>query len=352
MVQTSGVLYDFFSVHFESEISGWAVGWDLVNLRGAIRYTSNGGNSWVSQLSYSMNNLYSVFFISESCGWAVGWAGTILHTLDGGNNWDFQQTDSSNALLSVYFTSELEGWCAGYKMYDVKGILLHTTNRGETWVQSELNTSQLISIFFINSMCGWATGSNGTIIHTTNGGNNWSYQTSGVNNGLCSVYFTSSTNGWIVGYHGLILYTTDGGDHWIPQISGVIENLNSVNFPSSTTGYAVGNSGIILKTTNGGITFVQENLKVSNSNVFLLSQNYPNPFNPTTYIEYQTPNSELILLKILDVLGDEVATLVNEVLPAGRYIVKFDGSNLASGIYFYQLKAGNFTSTKKIILLK
>lgn len=87
-------------------------------------------------------------------------------------------------------------------------------------------------------------------------------------------------------------------------------------------------------------------------NTYLLSQNYPNPFNPSTTIKYSVPTAQLVTLKVYNLLGQEVATLVNEMQNAGNYIAKFDASSLSSGIYFYTLKAGNFTSTKKMILMK
>jgi len=83
-----------------------------------------------------------------------------------------------------------------------------------------------------------------------------------------------------------------------------------------------------------------------------LSQNYPNPFNPTTTIEYKIPESGLVTIKVYDILGREVQTLVDQQLPAGFYETQFDGSNLASGIYFYRIKAGKFVQTKKLMLLK
>ena len=92
---------------------------------------------------------------------------------------------------------------------------------------------------------------------------------------------------------------------------------------------------------------------------FSLSQNYPNPFNPTTKIRYSIPEAPLSLgegqgvrLVIYDVLGKEIATLVDEFKPAGSYEVEFNADKLSSGVYFYQLNSGSFVQTKKMILLR
>ncbi len=85
---------------------------------------------------------------------------------------------------------------------------------------------------------------------------------------------------------------------------------------------------------------------------FSLSQNYPNPFNPSTAISYQLPANSFATLKVYDVLGGEIVTLVNEEKPAGLYEVEFDASEFGSGVYFYQLKAGSFIETKKMVLLR
>ena len=85
---------------------------------------------------------------------------------------------------------------------------------------------------------------------------------------------------------------------------------------------------------------------------FILSQNYPNPFNPTTVIEYTIPKDSHVTLKIYDVLGQEVETLVNEEENVGRYQVQFNGSRLASGVYFYRLVAGSHVITKKMLMIK
>jgi Secretion system C-terminal sorting domain len=95
-----------------------------------------------------------------------------------------------------------------------------------------------------------------------------------------------------------------------------------------------------------------DNQNSTTTQAFELSQNYPNPFNPSTNINYQVSTGGLVSLKVYDVLGNEVATLVNEEKPAGKYSVNFDASDLSSGIYMYKLTAGSYVQTKKMILMK
>ena len=85
---------------------------------------------------------------------------------------------------------------------------------------------------------------------------------------------------------------------------------------------------------------------------FALSQNYPNPFNPTTNIEFRIANFGFVSLKIFDVLGREISTLVSEMRAPGAYTVRWDASSVSSGVYFYKLEAGDFTQTRKLVLLK
>jgi hypothetical protein len=93
-------------------------------------------------------------------------------------------------------------------------------------------------------------------------------------------------------------------------------------------------------------------VEVEAPNVFTLEQNYPNPFNPSTVINYQLPVNSMVTLKIYDILGNEIVTLVNEEKPAGSYEVEYDGTELPSGIYLYKLQTSNFIDTKKMILIK
>ena len=85
---------------------------------------------------------------------------------------------------------------------------------------------------------------------------------------------------------------------------------------------------------------------------FALLQNYPNPFNPTTNIRFDIPTASNITLKVYDIIGNEIATLVNEFKNPGKYLIQFDASKLSSGVYFYRIQADNFINTKKLLLLK
>ncbi|MCZ2267237.1 MAG: T9SS type A sorting domain-containing protein [Ignavibacteriales bacterium] len=94
------------------------------------------------------------------------------------------------------------------------------------------------------------------------------------------------------------------------------------------------------------------NIKIEQPFVFTLDQNYPNPFNPVTSIQYAIANKQFVKLIVYDVLGNEIAVLVNEEKPAGKYEVSWNASNLASGVYIYRLQSGLFVSSKKMMLLR
>jgi hypothetical protein len=100
------------------------------------------------------------------------------------------------------------------------------------------------------------------------------------------------------------------------------------------------------------VTSVFNDNELANEKTYLLSQNYPNPFNPVTKINYSIPQSSQVVIKIFDILGNEIEELVNEIKPKGTYELRWYVENLPSGIYFYRLKAGDFIETKKMVLMK
>ncbi len=146
-----------------------------------------------------------------------------------------------------------------------------------------------------------------------------------------------------------ILHTTNGGTNWILKDEGLTtENMTAVFFTSPTNGYAVGLRVVLKFTQNIGISPIQGMVPKD----YKLFQNYPNPFNPKTSIEFDISKAEFTRLIIYDALGRKVATLVNEELKAGRYKVDWSAGNYSSGIYYYQLKAGDYQETRKMIVIK
>ena len=137
-------------------------------------------------------------------------------------------------------------------------------------------------------------------------------------------------------------------DIWIAYIVG--QGNSALNSVTVTKNYAQ-NIQTFFNTnfTNGVVSVEDENNLITD---FSLFQNYPNPFNPSTSIQYAVSNRQFVSLKIYDVLGKELATLVNEEKPAGNYEVNFNASSLSSGVYFYTLRAGSFVQTKKMLLVR
>ena len=196
---------------------------------------------------------------------------------------------------------------------------------------------------------------NGGVFITANDGANWTE--SNFNSPIDAIAF-SGTNifvGTSSGYNdGGVFLSDNNGVSW-KAVNAAFFNSDSLDISALAVsgsylfaGTAYGIWRISLSEIITGINNQQSNLP----NRFSLSQNYPNPFNPTTIINYSIPKTSLVTIKVYDVLGREVATLVNEEKYAGNYSVQFSGSKLSSGIYFYRIQAGSFVQTKKLLLLK
>jgi len=165
---------------------------------------------------------------------------------------------------------------------------------------------------------------------------------------------------------GEIFAAADGGDFWT-SLSGVYSSaddgkswklLKAGLSDIAVYSLAIDKQGFIYAGAKNG--FVYRSSNPTNLIDFLekkpesyhLSQNYPNPFNPLTTIEYSVPQKENVKLTVYDMLGKQIAILINEVKNPGHYKINFDAQNLTSGIYFYKIEAGNFSDYKKMILIK
>lgn len=385
---------------FINDKEGWITTWHpFDNDSAAILHTSDGGKTFKVQIIE--NPALSIQMLNDSVGYAGTQNGHICRTTDGGENWvalgsiyanyiadigfppasdtgyacgpdgrlaritpsivELMESGSYEDLESISFPTQDRGYCTG------RNVLIHFVD--SIWVMDDqliLDYFEVLSgIFMVDTLTGWAVGdpdlyekgTGGIIIHTTDG-----YQWSKQNNPddqdrtLTDVFFLNDQEGWAVGNIGIILHTTDGGNNWQIAGDGLTDHLlNAVQFTSAHNGYIVGNDNTLLK--YGELTGVEEEQETPGG--FTLYQNYPNPFNPSTKIKYSIPNvvcseasQDKVILKVYDVLCKEVTTLVNEEKPSGEYEVEFNAEGLPSGVYFYQLRAGKFIKTKKMILLR
>ena len=340
--------FGLWDVHFVNTNVGMAVG-------GAILRTTNGGVTWDSLWTSADTSLYGVFLTDENTGTVVGTTGTILRTTDGGTTWIDQSFNTIETLTDVNFTDANTGTVVGWG-----GIILRTINGGTTWVsQTSGTTNQFWGVWFTDTNIGTAVGRGGDIRRTTDGGIMWDSLTSGTTNDLWDVFFTDTNIGTVVGGTGIggesngeIYRTTDGGSTWVTQLSNYQYGLHGVSFTDANNGTVVGVNGTILRTTTGGVSFIEENEIDDVPTDFNLTQNFPNPFNPSTKIIYSVSQLSNVTIKIFDVLGNEIETLVSEEKPIGTYEITWYAKGLPSGVYFCQLKAGSFVETKKMVLLK
>jgi len=329
-------------------------------VRGSLIYkTTNTGSTW------SQDTLHDIFgFFSSACfpthavGYAAGQTvgGTILtsfvaKTTDAGSNWITQRFDTITSLNAISFPDERNGYAIGNEN-NFGGVIMKTTDGGHSWKSMVKNIyHRLTSASFLDSSIGYVCGYGGAVLKTTDGGSSWTKYSSGFDF-IEAVWFTDIQTGYIVSDDyptSVIKKTTDGGVTWNPQYERST-GFNAVVFINANTGYVVGEDGIILKTENGGTTGIKS--EDSKPMEYSMMQNYPNPFNPSTTIRYALPSSAHVKLTVHDILGREVATLVNEEQSAGWKEVQWNASGFSSGIYFVKMSAETFSQTKKILLMK
>lgn len=359
---------------------GWRVnilGSDYSSSNGALVYkTTNGGLDWTKKniLNKPFVIPAQIEFVDQNYGWIIlydldSMKRHILNSKDGGNTWN---TVDSMAIEGAWvdFVDYENGWLITTSP-NPPYYIQKTSDGGANWITqftfdgNSQDSSGFNFIFFADINNGWVVGDNGKILHTTNGGEQWNFVTNSgvnINNNCKTVFFLDSNTGWIPSKTDMnepyICHTTNGGQTWDTQETPLADtsgnnSVFSINFWDLNNGWLTADYGRIAHYE--GVSSVQtEGVSI---NKFRVDQNYPNPFNPSTTIKFSIPTSDFVTLKVYDILGNEVATLVNEYKPAGNFEVEFDshsigGRDLSNGIYFYKFQAGSFVETKKMSLLK
>ena len=396
-------------IFFTNSQSGWVVG-----DHGVVYLSSDGGSTWSIRQSGTISNLTTIHFINDQRGWVGGENGIILSTINSGETWQNISGSFDEEILDIHFIDDSIGFSlssnairktsdGGISWKDLDGLSQPTYLRNLEILDNNIFWVLRLNAYlfrtldggssFDTTLVGWIILGNSSYSHnmitswndssamvvgkscifildiddmTCSGYSFIAYEGEDLDrlpsnlisfhNGLAASERIGEEHGWVVGDSGLIAMTDSAGRNWKIQKSETVQDLIALSFIDTLTGWVLGKNNLILRTTDGGenwSTLVSiDNREYNIQNDFTLSQNHPNPFNPVTTIEYTLSRSGEVSLIIYNILGKEVARLVDGEMTAGNHTANWDASNFASGIYFYRLQAGDFVLTRKMVLLK
>ncbi len=395
--QFSGTNVRLTDVKMVDSMTAVAVGYGRTIVR-----TTDAGETWLKVMSNGYN-LNAVAFVNGTLGAAVGDYRTVLISTDAGETWTPRVVNipgvSGNFLSVALLGNEM------IMIGNDAGIIIRSTDGGYTWDDTVIASRPIYDLFFTRGTfeITW-TGFALTIWNaykTTNNGNTWTRQTlpltpqgnalRGDIDGAATAYAVGFDNGEIpfsriirraiadtawstypfgpsspsvilrdvsapsthtayaCGSGGIVFRTLDGGATWTSVPTGTTTRLNAIDFLNDHRGLAVGELGTVIFTASG-TTDVPAGPELPYG--YRLYNNYPNPFNPGTTIRFCIPRREHVSLKVFDVLGRAVATLVDEEREPGDYTARFDGSAMASGIYICRLVTDRYAASTAMLLLK
>lgn len=445
-VSLSSSSNDIRSLSMINSTTGYACG-----SGGKIYKTTNGGASWDSIYTTSIQALSRIYFYNENLGITVGNGGSMYKTTDGGVTWAsingtgltgginaaailnpstyiagsfinggvYKTTDGGTSwfllptigttpasISDIKFTDENNGYIIGATGVTAVGFLHKTTDGGLTWENTNFPfaTTRLYSMALRGLNDFVIVGSEGNIFYTSNGGTSWASYNFGMRvqlNGqilgaafphpdTCIVAgaggyvvkfvmpsqipveltsFTASVSGSDVTLNWVTASETNnrgfeierapaGSSDWLPagytEGRGSSAEMNSYSFTDYNLSSGSYSYRIKQLDYDGTVTVynLAENVTIGIPAEFALMQNYPNPFNPETTIRFAIPQKEHVSISVYDILGKQVASVLNETKEAGSYTVGFSGSSLPSGVYIYTITAGSLSQSRKMTLMK
>jgi hypothetical protein len=317
------------------------------NAAGVCR-TSNDGINW-SYSGLTSSNVYSLltkgsllFAGSQNAAY-----GGVYISTDYGGNWNNVSSGLQSSPVHS-FTLSGENIFAGVQDSPFNGVYFSVSN-GSYWINVTNDLSGFVYSLAVNGTNVFAgTSSNGIYISTNNGGN-WTQ--TGLTGKAIYCILTGGNNVFAGTSSGVYL-STDNGSNWIVKNDGftVIPSVRALLISNNYVFAGTYNQSVWRRPLSDiiGINIISEFVPEK----YFLSQNYPNPFNPSTNIRYELPKTGFVKLVVLDALGREIETLVNEKQTAGTYEATFNASQYTSGVYFYRFTTDNFSETKKMLLIK
>jgi Uncharacterized protein related to plant photosystem II stability/assembly factor len=342
--QITSMVDNYTSICFVNDSVGYVTGYKYSN----IYKTTDAGITWTYYF-ISPYGLRNMFFINTNIGIAVGDNGAIVRTTDGGNRWNSIPSQNISTGYNLYGVHFSTNGFLGYIVADKSRNVYKSTDQGLTWYRTALLPQGCIASHGIEIS---EDGSKVFVVYThglaisTDSGTTWVRKIL-VNPGyqLRDIKLDFATGkGMLIG--DTVLVTNDWFNTTQGQ-SGV--HGNSCFLLPDQSGWIIDSAGVVFR--NNHVTKVE----IVNNAVphgYVLYQSYPNPFNPVTAISYTLPQKGMVSLTIVNLLGQEMATLVNSEQLAGTYKITFNASHLSSGVYFARLKSGSYNGVQKMILSK
>jgi photosystem II stability/assembly factor-like uncharacterized protein len=312
---------------------------------GQIFRTTDAGQTWTPQFGRPSAGFTCISFPTKDTGFVIG-RSSIVWSVDSGKTWttyDLPAIESAY-IYSCNFYNARNGLVVGHNR--VYHISVGPTNPGYSdQTQPKFNLMNFHGCCLASPDIEFAVGTENilsggiisAIMRSTDRGNNWS-RISVADAMIDSAYFTGISfpdvlHGTAVGSGGIIIHTTDGGDTWTRQHSGVTGDFNAVDFTDSLTGTIVGPGGLILRTMNGGYSWVRPQYQTDT----IAIQVYPNPTTGLVTIQYNLPSSTTVSLIFTDIRGIMVGSIPPQLQAAGTHQTSFDGSLLSTGVYYFTL---------------
>jgi photosystem II stability/assembly factor-like uncharacterized protein len=383
-ILVSGSNQSLSALHFVDKTTGYAVGGSPFDNKGLILKTEDEGDSWSQLISFE-EHLYDVFFLDRDTGYVTGVGGIIYKTTDGGLDWDTLNSNTLANLYSIYFPFPRKGYAVG-----IGGRITYTSDYGQSWDLIPSGTTQhlfhisftddkdfgiitgnngvilkiidstyitslssgtsipLYDADFLDNSRGYISGYNGTILRTSNAGEDWIKKTSGVNSPLTSVFYYNDTTAYACGDGGTILKTNDGGNFWFHQNTGTSNNFGDIWFTSIDTGIVVGAGLSIMKTVIGGgyeppQSIYQHFVPEINLSV------YPNPVSSKVYVDYELEDNSKVSIGLFDLSGRLVSIPSNTYDTKGKHTFSTDLSEFPAGIYLVILRINDYYYSEKLI---
>jgi photosystem II stability/assembly factor-like uncharacterized protein len=415
VAQTSGSTQDIYAIKTIDINTAWVGTGTTASTTGTILRTTNGGTTWANVGSFNAG-VYAITAIDANTAIAASYNATAtrLHkTTNGGATWTTVDSVAGGFYDCVHMFDATNGYAQGDPTpAGTNWVLKRTTNGGTTWVSAATLAGPGTEAGWNNAMMwldqnnGWFGTNNTKVYRTTNGGTTWTGTASPSLASTYGVHFNALNNG-LTGGVATLLKSTDAGATWAAGPASVGGQVFGIWGPAGSQEFWVANGSNVSYSSNSGTSWTTtgKNAYTSSGSVyhlhmvksganiygwagglggtivryrriltgveagqpeipaeFALSQNYPNPFNPTTRIKYDLPEQATVVLKIYNVLGQEVATLANAPQAAGYYETTWDGrnnfgANVGSGVYFYRFEATSasgqtFANLKKMVFLK